>query len=88
LASQLSKQGLFPRPAHPEDKPGQEYRQYGYVKDLSLAKSPEHWFVSTEKPEAEVNDGKNAEKKEKKAAFRFEFSSKPPYCSKDYQIAQ
>jgi hypothetical protein len=53
---------------------------------LGLTKTPEHWFVSTEKPNAKITGGNKAKTKEQKTAFGFKFSPKSPHYSKNYQV--
>jgi hypothetical protein len=86
FVSELGHQSLFLKSAHLDNKPGQKYRQYCYVKHLGLTKPTEHWYVSTEKPNAKITDSKNAKEKEEKTAFGFESSPKSPHYDKNYQI--
>jgi hypothetical protein len=52
---------------------------------LGLTKSPQYWFIGTEKPDGKVADGKEANEEEHKTAFGFEFSPESPHYSKNYQ---
>jgi hypothetical protein len=88
LVSEFACQSLFPKSAHPDNKPGQEYRQSRQVKDLGLAQTPEHRVVSTEKPDDEITSGKNANEEEQQTTFGLELASKSPHNTEDYQPPQ